>query len=210
MIRVLAALHTVDYEAVGLASYGKPGNYFGRQTGRWTKQYLAAQTQEIPAMNQLMQWLPENMPNDDTISIVHGDYQLYNMMFHETEPRCTAVLDWELSTIGHPFADLAAVIMQWQRPVGPEGRGLAGVDRHAEGLMSDDEFIDAYCDRRGLARIDKFGFYLAFTFFRMAGIVQGVKKRALDGNASNPERALKVGSFVPQFAESGLKAAKTV
>jgi aminoglycoside phosphotransferase (APT) family kinase protein len=211
MNRVLAAIHDVDIETCNLSDFGPEGNYYRRQIDRWSKQYRASETENIPQMEELMDWLDQNIPDDDgQRTLVHGDYRIDNMLFALDGHGCEAVLDWELSTIGHPFADLAAVIMQWQRPVGPEGRGLAGVDRHAEGLMSDDEFIDAYCDRRGLARIDKFGFYLAFTFFRMAGIVQGVKKRALDGNASSPERALKVGSFVPQFAESGLKAAKTV
>ena len=132
------------------------------------------------------------------------------MLFSKSGPECLAVLDWELSTIGHPYADLAAVIMQWAMPTGPEGRGLAGIDRKAQGLMEDQAFIDLYCARRGLAGIDRFGFYLAFCFFRMAGILQGVKKRALDGNASNPERAMKVGHYVSVFAAAGLKAAKTV
>ena len=128
------------------------------------------------------------------------------MICEQDGPGGLAVLDWELSTIGHPYADLASVIMQWQMPPGSEGRGLAGLDRGALGLMPDDEFIALYCERRELAPIDNFGFYLAFCFFRMAGIVQGVLKRALDGNASNPERAIQVGQYVPAFAERGLAA----
>ena len=128
------------------------------------------------------------------------------MIFDAESTDCRAVLDWELSTIGHPFADLAAVIMQWQMPPGREGRGMAGVDRAALGLPSDQAFIDAYCARRGLPGIDNFGYYLAFSFFRMAGIIQGVLKRALDGNASNPERALMLGQYVPVFAQNGLDA----
>jgi len=130
------------------------------------------------------------------------------MIFDATSTDCRAVLDWELSTTGHPFADLAAVIMQWQLPAGSEGRGMGGLDRAAHGLPSDEEFIAAYCERRGLNGIDNFGYYLGFTFFRMAAIIQGVLKRSLDGNASNPERALKVGAFVPVFAQHGLDALK--
>ena len=195
----------------GLDDYGPGGNYYRRQIDRWTKQYRASKTQHIDAMEELIAWLDANVPADDgQRTLVHGDYRIDNMLFAHDGPRCAAVLDWELSTTGHPYADLAAVIMQWSMPPGAEGRGLAGVDRAAEGLMTDREFIDAYCARRGIPGIDGFGFYLAFAFFRMAGILQGVLKRALDGNASNPERAQKLGSFVPHFAESGLKAAKTV
>lgn len=207
MNRVLAALHMVDVDAVGLSDYGPPGNYFERQVGRWSKQYRASETETIKAMDQLMQDLAARMPEDDgQRTLVHGDYRIDNMMFSKTGTNCIAVLDWELSTIGHPYADLASVIMQWQMPAGSEGRGLAGIDRAAQGLPSDAEFIAAYCKRRGLDGIDDFGFYLAFCFFRMAGIIQGVLKRALDGNASNPERAMKVGAYVPMFAERGLQA----
>ncbi|MFC4671938.1 phosphotransferase family protein [Seohaeicola nanhaiensis] len=207
MNRVLAELHMVDIDAVGLSDYGPPGNYFERQVGRWSKQYRASETETIPAMDQLMQELVERMPPDDgQRTLVHGDYRIDNMIFAKEGTDCLAVLDWELSTIGHPYADLASVIMQWQMPSGNDGRGLAGVDRAAQGLPTDEEFIAAYCARRGLPGIDNFGFYTAFCFFRMAGIIQGVLKRALDGNASNPERALKIGAYVPVFAQHGLDA----
>ena len=209
--RVLAAIHDVDLVATGLSDFGPQGNYYRRQIDRWTKQYHAAETEEIPAMDELLVWLDDNMPPDDgQRSLVHGDYRIDNMLFAKDSPNCLAVLDWELSTLGHPFADLAAVIMQWSMPTGDEGRGLAGTDRAVLGLWSDTQFIDAYCARRDLAEVKNFGFYLAFCHFRMAGILQGVKKRALDGNASNPERALKLGAFVLNFAEGGLAAAKTV
>jgi aminoglycoside phosphotransferase (APT) family kinase protein len=209
MNRVLAALHSVDINAVGLADYGPEGNYFERQVGRWSKQYRASETQSIPAMDQLMDALVGERPADDgQRTLVHGDYRIDNMIFDATSTDCRAVLDWELSTIGHPFADLAAVIMQWQLPAGSEGRGMGGLDRAALGLPSDEEFIAEYCARRGLSGIDNFGYYLGFTFFRMAAIIQGVLKRALDGNASNPERAMKVGAFVPVFAQHGLDALK--
>ncbi|UOA32411.1 Putative aminoglycoside phosphotransferase [Sulfitobacter sp. DSM 110093] len=204
---VLAALHEVDIDAIGLSDYGPPGNYFERQVGRWSKQYRASETEKQPDMDQLMQRLADNLPEDDgQRTLVHGDYRIDNMIFDTYGTACRAVLDWELSTIGHPFADLAAVIMQWQMPVGAEGRGLAGVDRKALGLPTDAEFIAAYCRRRGLKGIDNFGYYLAFCFFRMAAIIQGVLKRALDGNASNPEYGLKLGQYVPVFARHGLDA----
>ncbi len=207
MSRVLAALHMVDVDAVGLSDYGPPGNYYERQVARWSKQYRASETEKIPQMDILMDLLVQRMPEDDgQRTLVHGDYRIDNMMFDRKTTQCRAVLDWELSTIGHPFADLAAVIMQWQMPAGSEGRGLAGIDRASLGLPTDAEFIAAYCERRGLEGIDNFGFYLAFCFFRMAAIIQGVLKRALDGNASNPERAIKVGQYVPVFAQNGLRA----
>ena len=207
MTRVLAALHDVDPEAVGLGDYGPPGHYLERQTARWTKQYRASETDDIPAMNALIARLEKEMPADDgQRTLVHGDYRIDNMMFERDGVKCLAVLDWELSTLGHPFADLASVIMQWQLPAGSEGRGLAGADRDALGLPSDEAFIAAYCARRGIDGIDNFGFFLGFCFFRMAAIIQGVLKRALDGNASNPERAMKVGAYVPMFSEMGLKS----
>ncbi|MGR3509740.1 MAG: phosphotransferase family protein [Sulfitobacter sp.] len=207
MNRVLAALHDVDIDAVGLSDYGPPGNYYERQVARWTKQYRASETEVLPDMDRLIEKLTQSIPADDgQRTLVHGDYRIDNMMFEKDGTKCLAILDWELSTIGHPYADLAAVIMQWQMPAGTEGRGFGGVDRQELGLPSDEEFIARYCERRGLKGIDNFGFYLAFCFFRMAGIIQGVLKRALDGNASNPERAMKVGAYVPVFAANGLKA----
>jgi aminoglycoside phosphotransferase (APT) family kinase protein len=211
MNRVLAAIHSVDLAQVGLSDYGPEGNYYRRQIDRWSKQYRASETETIPQMDELIAWLDANAPGDDGLrTLVHGDYRIDNMLFSKAGPECVAVLDWELSTTGHPFADLAAVIMQWQNPPGADGRGLAGVDRKALGLPTDEAFIAAYCDRMGLPGIPRFGFYLAFCFFRMAAILQGVKKRALDGNASNPERGLKMGVYVPQFAQAGLKAAADV
>ena len=207
MNRVLAALHNVEIDQVGLSDFGPPGHYLERQVTRWSKQYRATETEDIPAMNALMDRLSDEMPEDDgQRTLVHGDYRIDNMIFEANGTRCLAVLDWELSTIGHPYADLASVIMQWQLPAGTEGRGLMGVDRAALGLPSDASFIESYCARRGLPGIENFGFYLGFCFFRMASIIQGVLKRALDGNASNPERALKLGTFVPIFAKNGLMA----
>ncbi len=209
MNRVLAALHDVDIDAVGLGDYGAPGHYLERQVARWSKQYRASETEDLAAMNTLMERLVDEMPADDgQRTLVHGDYRIDNMIFEGAGTRCLAVLDWELSTIGHPFADLASVIMQWQLPAGAQGRGLAGIDRASLGLPSDQAFIEAYCTRRKLPGIDNFGYYLAFCFFRMAAIIQGVYRRAVDGNASNPARAKQMGAFVPVFAENALKALK--
>ncbi len=207
MNRVLADLHMVDIDAVGLSDFGPPGNYFERQIARWTKQYRASETETIADMDQLITALERQIPEDDgQRTLVHGDYRIDNLMFESHGTGCIGVLDWELSTIGHPYADLAAVIMQWQLPPGKQGRGLAGVDRASLGLPSDQAFIADYCRRRGLPGIDNFGFYLAFNFFRMAGILQGVYKRALDGNASDPARARAFGAYVPVFAQHGLAA----
>jgi len=208
MNRVLAALHSVDYAAVGLGEFGRPGSYFARQIGRWTKQYRASETGTLADMDALIDWLDANLPEDDgRVSLVHGDYRIDNLIFDAGKPKIAAVLDWELSTLGHPFSDLAYQCMQWRMPVGEEGRGLAGVDRKAQGIPAEEEYVDAYCRRMGLADIPGFDFCLAFSFFRMAAIVQGVKKRGLDGNASNPERAARMGRFVPIYARMGLEAA---
>ncbi|MEP3430628.1 MAG: phosphotransferase family protein [Roseibium sp.] len=209
MNRVLVAIHSVDLNAVGLSDFGRAGNYYRRQIDRWSKQYRASETGVIPVMDELIDWLDRNVPEEDgRVTLVHGDFRIDNLLFAEDGSNCVAVLDWELSTIGHPFADLAALIMQWQRPTGEEGRGLAGVDRKALGIPEDQAFIDAYCSRMDLPGIPNFGFYLAFCFFRMGAILQGVKKRALDGNASNPELGLKLGASVPDYAIGGLEAIK--
>lgn len=209
MARVLAAIHSVDIAAAGLSDYGPEGNYYRRQIDRWTKQYRASETARIEAMEALIAWLDASVPEDDgQRTLVHGDFRIDNMLFALDGPRCVAVLDWELSTIGHPYADLAAVLMQWRMPPGPIGRGLDGVDRAALGLMRDAEFVAAYCTRRGLAGVPDLGFHVAFCCFRMGAIVQGVYKRALDGNASNPDRGLAMGASVPSFAAQGLAAAR--
>ena len=210
MGRVLAALHTVDLTAVGLADYGPEGNYLERQIGRWTKQYRATETGETAAMDKLIDLLQAHMPADDgQRTLVHGDYRIDNMMFAKDGTTCVAVLDWELSTTGHPYADLGSVLMQWQMPADATGRGLDGIDRAAHGLPSDAEFVAAYAQLRG-QEVDQLGFYVAFCFFRMASILQGVYRRALDGNASNPEAGLKLGELIPVFAEKGLSAVETI
>jgi aminoglycoside phosphotransferase (APT) family kinase protein len=209
MNRVLAAIHDVDLAATGLDDYGPSGNYYARQCARWSTQYHATATEDLPEMEALIRWLDAHMPDDDgQRCLVHGDYRLDNLIFDAEVPEVRAVLDWELSTTGHPYADLAAVLMQWSMPATPEGRGLAGVDRAALGLWSDEAFVARYCERRGIAPIADFGFYLAFAYFRMAAILQGVKRRALDGNAADPARGLRLGAHVPEFARAGLKAAE--
>ena len=189
MNKALAALHSVDIEAVGLSDYGRPGNYYERQINRWTKQYRAAQTENIEAMETLIEWLPSRLPADDgQVSLVHGDYRLDNLMLHPVENKVIAVLDWELSTLGHPFSDVAYQCMQWRLPQGSSAlRGLGDLDRNALSIPSEEEYVATYCERRGLSGIPDWNFYLAISYFRLASICQGVYKRGLDGNASDGE-----------------------
>ena len=198
MNRVMADMHSVDITEVALSDYGKPGNYFERQIGRWTKQYRAAETETIPEMEKLIDWLPKNMPLDDgRVSLVHGDYRLDNMIFHPTEPRIIAVLDWELSTLGHPLADLAYQLMAWQFPREAGINGLAGLSREALNIPSDEQYIKLYCERTGQPGIQDWNFYMAFCFFRLASITQGIRKRALIGTASSPEAEAKAAMVGP-------------
>ncbi len=207
MNRVLAALHDVDVDAVGLSDFGRPGNYFERQLSRWSSQYRASQTDTVDDMERLIAWLEDNLVADDgVVSLVHGDYRLDNMIFASDRPDVIAVLDWELSTLGHPYADIAYQCMQWRLPHSSGFRGLGGIDRTALGLPTEDEYVARYCERRGLAGIDNWVFYLAFSFFRLAAICQGVYKRALDGNASNPEKAKTYGQAVRLLAALAVEA----
>ena len=194
--RVISALHTVKFAERGLASYGKPGNYFERQIGRWSKQYLASVTQPIAEMDQLMAWLPAHMPasarDENRVSIVHGDFRLDNLMFHPTEPRVIAVLDWELSTLGHPLADFSYHCMAWHIPPGAF-RGIGGVDVRSLGIPGEQEYIARYCERTGLTtpqelKVD-WNFYLAYNLFRIAAILQGIAKRVEAGTASSAQAA---------------------
>jgi aminoglycoside phosphotransferase (APT) family kinase protein len=188
MNQTMAALHSVNVDAVGLGDYGRPGNYFERQVGRWSKQYRASETQHIEAMEVLMQWLTANMPADDgAVSLVHGDYRLDNMMFHPTEPRVIALLDWELSTLGHPLADLANQCMAWMLPREGGIKGLAGIDRTSLGIPTDEQYIARYCERTGRDGIENWNFYIVFSLFRLAAILQGIVKRAEIGTASSAE-----------------------
>jgi aminoglycoside phosphotransferase (APT) family kinase protein len=201
MNQTMAALHNVDIDAVGLTDFGRPGNYFERQLGRWSKQYRASETRKIPSMDSLMTWLAQRMPEDDgTISLVHGDYRLDNMMFHPTEPRVIALLDWELSTLGHPLADLANQCMAWMLPQEGRIKGLGGIDRASLGIPSDEEYIARYCERTGREGIDNWNFYLVFSLFRLAAILQGIVKRAQIGTASSAEADTE-GDAVGQLAD---------
>jgi aminoglycoside phosphotransferase (APT) family kinase protein len=189
---------------VGLSDFGRPGNYFERQTARWSKQYRASETQQIAAMETLMTWLADNMPADDgSVSLVHGDYRLDNMMFHPSEPRVVALLDWELSTLGHPLADLANQCMAWMLPREGAIKGLAGIDRAALGIPSDEAYIARYCERTGRDGIDNWHFYLVFSLFRLAAILQGIVKRAEIGTASSAEAKSRGDAVVP-LAEMAL------
>jgi aminoglycoside phosphotransferase (APT) family kinase protein len=201
MNRVIAALHTADYAAVGLADYGKPGNYFARQIGRWSKQYVASATEKIEAMDRLIAWLPGAIPAGDETTVVHGDYRMDNLIFHPAEPRILAILDWELSTLGHPLADFAYHCMSWHIPPA-QFRGIAGLDLAALGIPDEASYIAAYCRRTGRERIDHWDFYLAYNMFRLAAILQGIMKRALDGTAASAE-ALDAGRRARPLAELG-------
>ena len=199
MIRVLAALHSVEYKALGLENYGKPGNYFGRQIGRWSKQYVAAKTDEIPSMEKLMEYLPGNVPAGDTTCIVHGDYRMENMLFHPTEPRVVALLDWELSTLGHPLGDLAYTCIPFR--FNAAGRlTLEGKIGPQTGIPAEEEFVAEYCRLTGRDSIPQWNFYLAFSFFRLSSICQGVYKRGIMGNASSTE-ALERGRMARHLAD---------
>jgi aminoglycoside phosphotransferase (APT) family kinase protein len=200
--RVIAQLHKIDYAAIGLADYGKPGNYFARQIERWTRQYQASATETIEAMDRLIAWLPQNIPAGEATSIVHGDFRLDNVIFHPTEPRILAVLDWELSTLGHPLADFSYHCMSWHITPG-QFRGIAGLDLEALGIPSQDQYIAAYCARTGATiRPEDFNFYLAYNMFRLAGIMQGIMKRYVDGTASSAQ-ALQNGKAARPMAEMG-------
>ena len=207
MNRVLAALHRVDPAAVGLADYGKPGSYFERQIGRWSKQYLASATESIPEMDRLLDWLPARLPDSardaSEVSIVHGDFRLDNMVFHPSEPRVIAVLDWELSTLGHPLADFSYHCMAWHIPPGVF-RGLGGLDLEALGIPTEADYVRRYCERTGRqdpqALMADWNFYLAYNLFRLASITQGIAKRVVDGTAAS-EQARATGAATRPLAE---------
>jgi aminoglycoside phosphotransferase (APT) family kinase protein len=210
MNRVIAALHSVDPAAVGLADYGKPGNYFTRQIGRWSKQYVASETEPIEAMNRLIEWLPQHMPADTggRASIVHGDYRLDNLIFHPHEPRVLAVLDWELSTLGDPLADFAYHCMAWH--VDPtQFRGIAGLDWAALGIPDEAHYVERYCARTGLQIEGDWNFYLAYNMFRIAAILQGIMKRVVDGTAASAQ-AVDAGRRAKPMAELAWRYAQKV
>jgi len=204
--RVIAALHRVDYAAIGLADYGRPGNYLGRQVARWSKQYQAAAAERIPAMDRLIEWLPQHVPAGDETAIVHGDFRLDNVIFHPTEPRVLAVLDWELSTLGHPLSDFAYQVMAW-RLTPQQFRGLKGCDFTALGIPTEDEYIAAYCRRTGRAAVADWEVYLIFNMFRIAAILHGVLARARQGNAAS-QNAVETGSRARLVADTAWEMAQ--
>jgi len=205
----LAKLHRVDLKAVGLEDFGKSGNYMSRQVDRWTRQYEASKTDEIESMESLIRWLNENIPDDETTTIVHGDYRLENMVIHPTEPRVIAILDWELCTLGHPLADLAYNCMLYHFPAGSgTNLGLGGLDLQALGIPSEADYVDAYCRRMGRGPIPNWRFFLAFSIFRVAAIVQGVYKRGLDGIASSA-KAESFGIYVKFLSDTGWQIASS-
>jgi aminoglycoside phosphotransferase (APT) family kinase protein len=214
MNRVIAALHSVDVQKVGLADYGKPGNYFERQIGRWTKQYQASITEPIEAMDRLIEWLPTHIPpgarDESEVSIVHGDYRLDNLVFHPTEPRVLAVLDWELSTLGHPLADFSYHCMSWHIPH-QMSRGIGGLDIASLGIPSEADYLRRYCERTGRgdpsALMADWNFYLAYNLFRIAAILQGIAKRVVDGTAASAQ-ARQAGAGARPLADVGWQFAQ--
>jgi aminoglycoside phosphotransferase (APT) family kinase protein len=213
MNRVIAALHSVDPAAVGLGSYGKPGNYFERQIGRWTKQYLASITEPIDAMHRLIEWLPAHIPDsardESQARVVHGDYRLDNLVFDPAKSRIVAVLDWELSTLGHPLADFSYHCMSWHIPPG-SFRGIGGLDHAALGIPDEKSYVRRYCERTGRPDPDAvmrdWNFYLAYNLFRIAGILQGIAKRVEDGTASSAQARQSAAGARP-LAEMGWRFA---
>ncbi|MGH7109711.1 MAG: phosphotransferase family protein [Stellaceae bacterium] len=186
MNAVIAALHSLDHEALGLGDFGRPGNYMARQIARWSRQYQASETEKQPAMDALMDWLPRHLPPEAAPRLVHGDYRMDNLVFHNSEPRVIGVLDWELSTIGDPLADFGYHALTWR--VTPElFRGLSGIDFAALGIPTEAEYVAAYCRRSARDTIAEWEFYLVYGLFRLAAILQGIMKRALEGTAASAE-----------------------
>lgn len=208
MNRVIAALHRLDPAQLGLSDFGRPGNYLARQISRWTKQYQMSQTEKIDAMDRLIEWLPQHTPTDEETAIVHGDYRLDNMILAPDRPRVLAVLDWELSTLGHPLADFSYHCMAWHIEPG-RFRGIAGLDHAALGIPTERQYIEQYCRRTGRDGIAHWDFYLAYNMFRLAAILQGIVKRAIDGTAAS-SRAAEQGARVRPLAETGWALAQKV
>jgi aminoglycoside phosphotransferase (APT) family kinase protein len=208
MNAVIAALHSVDYAAVGLTEFGRPGNYLARQIARWSRQYQASETEQQPAMDRLIEWLPRHLPPEGEARIVHGDYRIDNLIYHPTEPRVIGVLDWELSTIGDPLADFAYHAMAWR--VTPElFRGLASVELVSLGIPSEEEYVAAYCWRTGRGRSPDWEFYMVYSLFRLAAIMQGIAKRAIDGTAASRE-AFELGRKARPTGEQAWALARSL
>ena len=209
-IQTLAALHSVNPGSVGLQSFGRMGNYFERQFNRWTAQYRASETEKINEMETLIHWLARHMPADDgQCAIIHGDFRLDNLIISANRPDIVAIIDWELSTLGHPLADLAYFCMCLRMPSGEQISGLQNIQRSTLGIPSEDEMVMTYSELKQMGPIDNWSFYLAFSFFRLAAICQGVLKRAIDGNASS-KKALQVGALAPRLAQQGVAVIETI
>jgi len=207
MNETMARLHRVDFRAVGLETYGKPGNYFERQIARWIKQYEASKTEDIPSFDALIDWLPRNIPPGDETAIAHGDFRLENMIFDATEPRVLAVLDWELSTLGHPLADVGYNVMGYFTPPGQPSH-LASLDFHGTGIPTVEDYVAAYCGRTGRERIDRLEFYVVFALFRSAAIIQGIAMRARTGSASS-DNAATIGGYAGRIADNAWQLARS-
>ena len=208
--RVISLLHTIAFREIGLAAFGKPGNYIERQVARWSRQYQASETEPMPAMDNLIAWLPKNIPPETGTSVVHGDFRLDNAIFHPTEPRILAVLDWELSTLGDPLADFAYHCMSWHIPPG-QFRGIAGLDLVSLGIPSESEYVARYCERTGRNAIDPshWDFYIAYNLFRIAAILQGIMKRVVDGTAASVH-ARDAGMRARPMAELGWRMVEKI
>lgn len=205
ILQTMTALHSLDLAAAGLSDYGKAGNYFSRQINRWTEQYRSAETDDITAMNDLIEMLPLRCPDDDgSVALVHGDFRIDNLMWAKNEARISAVVDWELSTLGHPLADLAYFCMALRLPRNPALPGLAGMNRKELGIPSEEKILQRYAELSGREIPEDWHFFLAFSFFRLAAIAQGVAKRAQQGNASS-EQAVQAGQMTAMLAQMGLK-----
>jgi len=207
MNEVLARLHTMDYQAIGLGDFGRPGNYFSRQIHRWTQQYRASETERFESMEQLIEWLPAHLPSDDTTTLVHGDYRPGNIIMHPDQPRVAAVLDWELSTLGHPLGDLAYFCMPYR--LGSEWDGFRGKDLKALGIPAEEEFVAAYCRRVGRSGIPDWDWYIVFAMFRLAAIAQGIMGRVIAGTANDPH-ARSRGERAKPLADAGWKIVHTL
>lgn len=206
MVDTLADLHSLDYGALGLGDFGRPGNYFERQVGRWTKQYRAAQTDDIPQIEKLIDWLPRTVPEQTRASIIHGDYRIDNMIFAADGPQVLAVIDWELATLGDPLADFAYFAMNWVMPA--DGRSALGsIDLEAQCLMTLDDAAARYCERTGRDGMPDLHWYFAYNMFRMIGILQGIKKRVRDGNASSAQADIMIAKIEP-LAEAAWEQAR--
>ena len=204
----LARLHTVDHVAAGLSDFGRAGNYFSRQIGRWSQQYEASRTEDLPSMDKLIAWLPGAAPQDEEARLIHGDYSFHNVLIHPTEPRVVAVLDWELSTTGHPLGDLMYHAMEWYRPPGFDARGvLDDADLAGLGVPTLEAYVARYCERAGRAPVESLGFHKAYNLFRVAGIVQGIVARVLGGNAAASVDASEQAARVRAFADAGWRFA---